>query len=173
MTNIFIGVDPGVTGAIAFYRPKPYALAVFDMPTRVRASGRKEVDAMALATTIGDFTSGHSTIAVIEKVAAMTGKESAASSFQFGRSFGIVLGVLAGFGVTTIETRPAVWKAMMGLGRDKNDSLVKARQLFPRSKRFVLQKHNGRAEAALLAHMGENALSSLVSGTNMIGGQSD
>lgn len=171
MNQILIGIDPGVTGAVAFYRPSDGALVIEDMPTRTRPNGRREVCGKQLAGMIAKFCNFHNT-AIVEWVSAMTGKESAASMFQFGRSYGMILGVLAAHHVATIETPPGVWKGLLGLSRDKRKSLEMARDVFPKHRHyFVLQKHNGRAEAALLAYLGVRALSSIVSGTNMTQGQ--
>lgn len=170
---IFIGIDPGITGAIAFYKPDRYRqvcneeaygrspaldfllgerLTVFDMPTRQRSNGRRELHQHVLASYVERYVSRFKAIAAIEKVAAMTGREDAASMFQFGRSFGIPLGILAANQITVFETPPAVWKAKFGLGRDKKESLIMARQRFPKHRRYFERvKDNGRAEAALIA----------------------
>jgi hypothetical protein len=46
---------------------------------------------------------------------------------------------------------PSVWKRALGLGKDKDASLHKARLLFPMAE-LHLAKHDGRAEALLIAH---------------------
>jgi hypothetical protein len=151
--TIIIGIDPGVKGAVAIFEPVTGRLSLHDMPLRKRPSGRMEVDGVKLAEILAGWAP--LALAVVEKVAAMTGKESAANSFQFGRSFGVILGVLAALKIDTVETRPAVWKAMLGLGTDKSESILRARTLFPDAARhFALKKHDGRAEAALLTTIG-------------------
>lgn len=153
---VFCGIDPGITGAIAFYRPKDGALMIYDMPTRPRANGRREVCPNVTAAYLSKFFPRYRGICVIEKVAAMTGREDSASSFQFGRSFGICLGALAGVNISALEVRPAVWKGKMNLTRNKRDSLELACKTFPRHKKYFTRvKDNGRAEAALLAFFGQ------------------
>lgn len=153
---VFCGIDPGVTGAIAFVRSEDKSLVIFDMPTRERSNGRREVCPNVTAAYLSKFFPRFRGICVIEKVAAMTGREDAASSFQFGRSFGVCLGVLAALNITAIETRPAVWKGRYGLGRDKKESLMLARETFPKHRKYFERvKDNGRAEAALLAYFGQ------------------
>lgn len=152
---IYIGIDPGKTGAIAFYWPERGRLSVFDMPTRLRANGRSEVCPNVVASHLDRYTKHFRAIATVEKVAAMTGREGSANMFQFGRSFGVVLGALAVLRISVFETPPAVWKAKLNLDRDKKKSIVMARFLFPRHHGyFSLAKHDGRAEAALLAYWG-------------------
>jgi crossover junction endodeoxyribonuclease RuvC len=160
-SRVLIGVDPGLTGALAFFRPADQLLRVYDMPTREKPSGGREVDGAELSDIVYRFTSLYDNVlAVVEKVSAMTGQESAASSFSFGRSFGIVLGVLCAYRVNIAEIRPAVWKAMYNLDRNKDNSINLAKQYFPGVPAyFALKKHNGRAEAALLARLGHTALS--------------
>jgi hypothetical protein len=48
---------------------------------------------------------------------------------------------------------PAVWKASYGLSKDKHASLHKARLLYPTAE-LHLAKHDGRAEALLIARYG-------------------
>jgi hypothetical protein len=74
-----------------------------------------------------------------------------ASAFQFGVGFGSLLGVLQALHIRIELVTPAVWKRSYGLGKDKHASLHKARLLFPTAD-LHLAKHDGRAEALLLAH---------------------
>lgn len=153
---IFCGIDPGVTGAIAFYHPKVGALKIFDMPTRERANGRREVCPNVTAAYLQKFFPRYRGIAVIEKVQVMTGREARSDMFQFGRSFGVCLGAIAACKITALEVRPAIWKGKMSLGRDKKESLELARKTFPKYlDYFARVKDNGRAEAALLAYYGQ------------------
>lgn len=150
---LYIGIDPGLTGAIAFYLPLNGRLVVRDMPTRPRKDGRRETCPNVLAAAIERYVDRFPAIAAIEKVGVMTGKEARSDMFSFGRSFGIPLGVLAANRISAIEVPPAVWKGKLGLDRDKKKSLQLARELFPRHQGYFRRvKDNGRAEAALLAH---------------------
>jgi crossover junction endodeoxyribonuclease RuvC len=156
--DMVFGIDPGLNGAIAAFKPNGRQLAVYDMPTRDTPMGRREVDQDRVAKIIRKFTM-YKAFAIVERVAAMTGKESPRAMFSFGRSYGILIGTLAAFGIQTIETRPNVWKCMLGLGSDKEDSLNAAKKLFPEHTHFFeRKKDDGRAEAALLASLGENTL---------------
>lgn len=153
---VYIGIDPGVTGAVAFYRPSTGSLVVYDMPTRPQGeTGRREVCPNVLAEYLGQFCTFPS-IAIIEKVHSMP-RDGVVQSFSLGRSFGIALGVLASHKISAIETRPAVWKSLAGLSAIKSESIELARKTFPRHRKmyFKRQKDNGRAEAAMLAFMGE------------------
>jgi hypothetical protein len=52
---------------------------------------------------------------------------------------------------------PSVWKSSLRLSKDKNASLHKARLMFPAAE-LHLAKHDGRAEALLIAQYGLNRL---------------
>ena len=148
---IFVGIDPGQSGAIAILRAyMSMDLIVYDMPL---VKIKKIVDANKLARMIMIKPSNYLT-AIIEDVHAMPG-QGVSSMFNFGRNLGVVEGVLGTLDVKTIYTKPSVWKTVMGLSRDKNLSREMAMEKFPRYKNlFSRKKDDGRAEAALLALFG-------------------
>jgi hypothetical protein len=78
-------------------------------------------------------------------------RQGVASAFNFGVGFGSVLAVLQARHIAIELVTPAVWKRAMGLSADKRASLDKARLLYPTAD-LGLAKHDGRAEALLLAH---------------------
>jgi hypothetical protein len=159
--NTYIGVDPGHTGAIAFYCPNTGKMRIEDMPILARKSGKKEMDAKALADLVGFFNL-HALIrcAVYEDVGAMVyidrfgtkRGQGAASSFAFGKSLGVVVGILNAFNIEARGVQPSVWKQLMKLSRNKDESREMAKTLFPKyADKFRRKKDDGRAEAALLA----------------------
>src|SRR5207253_1693340 len=89
----------------------------------------------------------------VEDVHAMP-KQGVVSSFGFGRSVGVVHGVLAALGYPSTRIAPEVWKRQMNLiGAVKDASRTRALKYFPRAP-LDLKKHDGRAEALLLARLG-------------------
>ena len=78
-------------------------------------------------------------------------KQGVASSFALGVGLGSILGVLQAMHVPLELVTAAAWKRALGLSSDKRASLHKARLLFP-SAELGLAKHDGRAEALLLAY---------------------
>ncbi len=80
-------------------------------------------------------------------------RQGIASAFQFGVGFGSVLSVLQALHISLEFVTPAVWKRAYGLSRDKHASLFKARLMFPTAE-LNLAKHDGRAEALLIAEYG-------------------
>lgn len=156
---VILGADPGLSGAIAIYRPATGALVVEDMPTFTLHRNKKaksEVNVPELARIIDAAVDGKPAVAFVEEVGAMPG-QGVASMFSFGRSFGTLLGCLAM--VETHLVPPVTWKRSFKLGKEKDASRAKATQLFPQhSGLFCRVKDDGRAEAALIAVYGAQVL---------------
>ncbi|MDP1587298.1 MAG: hypothetical protein Q8M07_06125 [Prosthecobacter sp.] len=149
--TVIMGVDPGVTGAIAFYFTEaPGRIAVDDVPV---AGG--EINAPELARLIRIHRPA---LAVIERVSAMPG-QGVTSMFNFGRSYGDVRGVIGAMDIPLHFVTPQKWKKHFGLSSDKDQSRLRAIRMFPSvAERFKLKKHDGRAEAALIALYGAEVL---------------
>jgi len=156
-----LGVDPGVSGALALYTPR--AVQTFDMPVFKIRRGRRqasECDAVALADLIARLMPMD--LAVVESVWAMTG-DNIASLATLMQAQGVVLGVLAALDIPTETVAPMVWKRAMRvpIGGGLSDAIRKdasrrrASQLFPAcAPQWEFKKDHGRAEAALLAYFG-------------------
>jgi crossover junction endodeoxyribonuclease RuvC len=78
------------------------------------------------------------------------------SAFNFGFTTGVLHGALAGNQIPMVLVPPSVWKRAYGLiGQDKDASRLAASRLAPAfAQHWPLKKHDGRAEAFLLAHYG-------------------
>lgn len=154
-----IGVDPGISGALAFVPTCSLSPRVFDMPKIKLKNGKNEVCAKQLTKLIETFAHPKS-FAIVEAVGAhvyvdrfgMRRGQGAAASFAFGKSFGVLLGVLAALRIRVELVQPAVWKSLLNLNSDKNLSRALAMKKFPSLKeRLERKKDDGRAEALLLA----------------------
>ena len=142
MTDVILGIDPGLEGAYAFLAPD--GAVTGDLP---RMS--KEIDAAEFARIVERFRPH---VAIVENVASMP-KQGVASTFAFGRAYGTILGVLGALEVTTLKVTPAQWKHHYRLsGKDKESARTRAIQLFPEIANLNLKKHHGRAEALLIAN---------------------
>ena len=100
----------------------------------------------------------HASRAYVELVNARPG-EGAVGAFSFGRSRGLVEGVLAAFNVPLRFLTPPTWKRVLGLptGRPgtKDAARSEAIRRWPaRAVLFGRVKDDGRAEAALIAVAG-------------------
>jgi len=75
--------------------------------------------------------------------------------FRQGENFGAICAVLGARRIPVVLHRPNAWKKAMRVTKDKASSRQKAVELWPgESERFRLVKHDGRAEAALIAKYG-------------------
>jgi len=147
-----IGIDPGLHGAVAFYTSA--SLHVEDMPTFTLARGGKtklDIDTHGLVRLLLD----HRLATVyVEQVGAMPG-QGVSSVFAFGKAFGIILGILAALGVPYNLVPPQRWKKALQVPAAKDGSRARASQLLPaHTEKWKLVKHDGRAEAVLIALYG-------------------
>ena len=144
-----LGIDPGLTGAAALLDVTGECVLLADLPI-IRDKSLAWVDGQQLQSMLLDAIGGRQCRAVVERVSAMP-RQGVASSFGFGVGFGSILSVLQTLLLPLELVTPAQWKRAMRLTAEKRASLDKARLLFP-SAELHLAKHDGRAEALLLAY---------------------
>jgi len=148
--TLIVGIDPGLTGAVAVLDPAGELERLADLPV-IRAGRRLAwVDGGALQSILIEVLQGRPARAIVERVSAMP-RQGVASAFNFGVGFGSVLAVLQTMHIGVELVTPGVWKRGLGLSSDKRASLDKARLLYPGAE-LHLAKHEGRAEALLLAY---------------------
>jgi len=109
-----LGADPGKKGAIALI-DGAQLLAVFDMPVVALKKGTK-VCCHSLNDQLAALFYEHGPIdlAFLETVHA-TPQMGVTSSFDFGRSSGVVEMALVARGVRLEQVQPAAWKKALGL----------------------------------------------------------
>jgi crossover junction endodeoxyribonuclease RuvC len=154
--TLIAGIDPGLEGAICVYDGYR-RLEIVDMPTLTASkTGKRDIDPHALADLLRSTLRPHH--AFLERVGAMPG-QGVSSMFNFGKGYGIVVGVLAALQISFTAVRPDIWKRVTGTATAKDASRVRASQVFPASTAlWPLKKHHGRADAALLAYYGYRKL---------------
>ena len=149
---ITVGIDPGLTGAVAFLRNGEY-YSLFDIPTTLKGSGsvKQEVEPGGLKRMFLERLEGREDVAIaLERVSAIPGQGSS-SVFSFGDTYGCCRSVASLTGYPLHLVTPTTWKKHFGLGRDKEESRALASRLFPGAE-LHLKKHADRAEALLMAH---------------------
>lgn len=148
-----LAVDPGLSGALAWYQPDDGLLDVIDVPTfNVVRNGKskRELDGYKLANEI-DQRASLTKIAVVELVGARP-KEAPQAAFTFGITTGEIRGMIRAHLIPMEVVSPAIWKKYMGAKADKDETRRRASALLPQyASLWPLVKHDGRAEAALLA----------------------
>ena len=150
-----IGIDPGLSGAVAILATDGALVALHDMPTLTISTSRgtrQEYDVPGLVTLLAPYA-GSQTHVVIEESQAMPG-QGVRSMFTVGVGFGLWLGVLAALQLPYTRVRPSIWKRAHGLSKDKEQARLRAMQLFPTAD-LRRKKDHGRAEALLLAWWGQ------------------
>ena len=152
MSRTYLGIDPGLTGAIA--RLRDGEVECFDMPL-MKVGKRKVCDEMRTVLLLNELINDD-TVVILEKVGGRPG-QSASAGFTFGRGVGVVVGTLLFKAATHHEVRPQEWKrsVMSGSSKEKGASRQIATRIFPKqSDQFVRVKDHGRADAALIAEYG-------------------
>ncbi len=142
MSKVFIGIDPGQTGAIAFIIAGEARVFDFD-------------DGEALLSLKKLWLNEDPVKAVIEKVSSMPG-QGVSSTFKFGTNFGTWIGRLEALDIPFDFVTPQKWKKVMFDSMPKGDvkemSRSRALRLFPQMAEYLKRKKDhGRAEALLLA----------------------
>ena len=156
----FIGVDPGLSGAISIFKDNKYI--VFPMPTTkriLRKKARRDMDIQKLVEMFDENVGFNSNvIAGIELVHAMP-QQGVSSTFLFGRVSGIVEGCIGAFGYESYRITPQTWKRfyadMKGLDRKEQKDMARsiASEIAPYIKdEFKRKKDDGKAEALLIAN---------------------
>jgi len=151
--SFIIGIDPGISGAIAVFDWYTHTLKeVIDMPTLEVVSGKtkkRHISAAGLRNILEGYPNSY---VVIEKVGAMPG-QGVSSMFNFGRSAGIIEGVVAAMHFPSTYVTPASWTKAVGRAAGKDASRMRAMELFPsKADLFKRAKDDGRADACLIAH---------------------
>jgi crossover junction endodeoxyribonuclease RuvC len=147
--SIFLGIDPGQTGALALYTPASGELEVFDVPM-LKIGGKTAVDHYGLARQVDAWAPLNPSV-LIEYVSASP-QMGVTSAFKFGDTYGLLKGVCAAHFLGISVVTPGQWKRAYGLKADKDASRAKACSFFPKhTALFARKKDDGRAEAALIA----------------------
>ena len=150
---VIIGIDPGVTGALALLRPDQ-SLRVIDIPT-LDVKPRRTLDLGALAGIFDDLAKEAPNVWI--ELVGPRPTDGTVGAFSFGGMFWGLKALCAAHYMPIDSVAPVKWRRAMGLqaGDDKDASRARASQLLPRAAHnWPLKKHDGRAEATLIALYG-------------------
>lgn len=144
---IYIGIDPGKSGAMAALLCGPEG-NVLDIQTAVFDELAYRDKLEALSKCPGGC------VCCLEKVHAMP-KQGVNSVFTFGDNFGLIRGLLIAFRIPFQLVPPKTWKGEFGLNSDKQRSIDVCRRLFPEAPLRRTERRrtddDGIAEALLMA----------------------
>lgn len=119
---MYIGIDPGRSGAIAMLKDGKIAIIRLDQTERDIA---EQLEHLVL----------YPAVAVLEKVHS-TPQMGVKSAFTFGESFGFLKGLLAAYEIPYSLVTPQAWQKNMGCMTkgDKNITKQAAQRLWPNAK---------------------------------------
>lgn len=168
--RLIIGVDPGITGALALVQQigaQTLLMAVKDMPVAQFRAGKAMKSHVIPTQVVGllkewiDPAPLDMPVDVfIEEVHAMPG-QGVTSMFRFGHVAGLLEGVVAGLGLRLHKTPPREWQAIARVRKDPDAGRHRASELFPNlSAAFTRKMDHNRADAALIAYAGAKLLAS-------------
>lgn len=153
---IYIGIDPGQSGAVGFVSGLDDDGGIW---SAVNDCPKNEGDmAQLLIDMVSEFVSmdeaARVAAAVVEDVHAMP-KQGVSSTFKFGRNFGTWLGILAALKIPFELVTPRTWQKQFFKKADgKLSAFNTARRLFPDAPltgaRGAIK--DGRADALLMAY---------------------
>ena len=159
----FIGIDPGLSGAIAVITDM--GQATHDMPTLEIKAGKKirhrynvsEILRILRQVRDENHANGIPVEVWLEDVHAMPG-QGVTSMFSMGRGIGTLETSVIACEMPLNMISPITWKKriMDGQGKEKDAAVFKAMQLFPSAQLVTPRgrKLDGRAEALLIAEYG-------------------
>lgn len=153
---IFVGCDPGLTGAIGIIDQDSRCIAVIDVATRFRDISKtkikKEFDVKVTADRLTDRLVNyieHEWHGCIEMPFSIPGGNIMGMTSLF-QTYGGLMAMMDMLEIDVKTIRPAEWKRGFGLTKDKDASMIFARSLWPTAG-LMLKQHHNRAEALLLA----------------------
>lgn len=150
---IRIGIDPGLTGAIAVLKEERLE-QVYDMPSFQDGKARM-VNAAEVAKILKLYIPLNNwvTTVFLERVSARPG-QGVSSCFNFGCGYGIIQGVVATIGFPIVLVTPQSWKKRANLiHSEKDQARTMAQRLYPQAE-LGRKSDIGRADALLIARFG-------------------
>jgi crossover junction endodeoxyribonuclease RuvC len=141
---MIVSVDPGtVSAAFSIITLDKEVIRCSDMPMKNNQNDYESFIAILKQYPIK--------LSAIEQVSAAP-KQGVSSTFSFGYSTGVFYGILLALEIPILKLRPSVWKSLLAIS-SKEDSLRKAKELFPNYNELKLKKDHNRAESLLMAYL--------------------
>lgn len=162
MTTHILGIDPGLSGALAVVEIASQRLVeVQRMPTNVVRKQQNRINGAVLARWLG--MQANLQVLRFAYIEDVHSRPRQTGQFQFGLNTGILHGMLYANTIPFTTVTPMVWKAHFGIRRTGDETKAKkkseareiATRLFPdMAHEFKRVKDDGVAEAALIALYG-------------------
>jgi hypothetical protein len=173
--TIIVGVDPGVSGAIAAIDHNGVLIDIRDLPTIAlpgKGTVTRRLDGSKLVAIVRELVAADEcAVAYVEDVHAWAGVGGASVIAAMVATKFVILAILDLFAsrIRVVTVPPVVWKRSFDLKREKDPALkphqvtarakaasrAKAIALYPDAE-IRLVSHDGRAEALLIAAYGRD-----------------
>ena len=148
-----IGIDPGLSGAIAILENNK-VLNIFDIPVMTEGKkNKRQLNSALLVNLLRENIDKEEEVAVVvEQVNAMPG-QGVTSMFNFGQTFGAIKGICAALEFPIYFVRPSKWKKYFELiNSSKDSSRTKAIEMYPKlSNQLAKKKDVNKSDAILIA----------------------
>jgi crossover junction endodeoxyribonuclease RuvC len=133
------------SGALFFIDPNhPSTGEAIDLPIHTLSRGGKTKRELDIAGLIGILATRQVTHAFVEAVSSLPG-QGLSSTFAFGKTFGIILGVIASRSIPLTLVPAVRWKRALHVQKSKDAARARASQLFSEAAhQWRLRKHDGR-----------------------------
>tara|TARA_R100000951_G_scaffold82836_1_gene70496 strand:- start:1106 stop:1603 length:498 start_codon:yes stop_codon:yes gene_type:complete len=156
--NLYVGIDPGLLGAIAVLDDEGRLLDAVRTPVIPSSGkgGKTEYDIPAMAQFL-EHISPDLRLITLEQVNAMP-HDGVTSAFRFGMGYGIWRGIASALRTPMMLARPVAWQAKALAGRPrgkavKSSAVAAAKDLWPNIP-IKYKRDWGMADAALIAEHG-------------------
>ena len=148
---MYLGIDPGFSGALAVLDDKLNIIHYQDMPI-IEVAKKRELNEPELRNIFQRFSPKYDNLTVgIEKSQTMPG-QGIVSTGRYMASYGFLRGLCVGLGLPYVLIRPPTWKKAMlaDMPKEKGSSIQKVNQIYPEIK-LTRKKDHGISDAILIA----------------------
>jgi hypothetical protein len=164
---IIVGIDPGLTGGLAFITDKNLC-QVYAMPTKKKESGGVGINTVKIARFLRTIQPDH---VFIEEVMSFSGASNNHSIKVSSQNWGRIVGILELLDISYSIVDCRLWQKQLGVAKavkgvkDVKDRIyARAQVIFP-DVNFVPEGktafHDGMVDAAMIAKYGLNVLTKL------------
>ena len=158
-----LGVDPGVTGALALVSDARDIISLWDMPskkTKTAGGNRNQLDLVALMKIADEIPPETSVILERQWARSTTNSGDEQSMQSMGRmmeAYGRLYALFFARGFLVREVSPQKWRGRLGL-QSKSHGVEMVQRLYPGAPVLGPKggEKDGRADAILIAHWGHN-----------------
>ena len=148
---MYLGIDPGFSGALAVLDDKLNIIHYQDMPI-IEVAKKRELNEPELHNIVQRFSPKYDNLIVgIEKSQTLPG-QGIVSTGRYMASYGFLRGLCVGLGLPYVLIRPPSWKKAMlaDMPKEKGSSIQKVNQIYPEIK-LTRKKDHGISDAILIA----------------------